>query len=149
MLLFVDGFLPSFLHVRRKKKKKKMVEDEGKGNKSVSFGIVGEWCSVLYLKHHKVAVVDVVVGIDEVVGDGDIGTGHERFGLFVIVGNLGRCRGLLLLPLHALNLELGFDVADDEDEDEDDCVEDPDSDPCCAFPLPAFNEAAHFFLVGC
>lgn len=49
----------------------------------------------------------------------------------------------VVLLLHALNLELGFD------KDEDSC-EDPESDPCCRsdFFLPAFNEATNFNLLG-
>lgn len=68
-------------------------------------------------------------------------------------------RLLLPLPLHALNSELGFGFAvvvvvvvveDDggDDNDDDGSFEDPDSVPCCDFPLPAFN-GGHFifFLV--
>lgn len=84
----------------------------------------------------------------EVVGfDGGSGAGIGKLALaddasdllFVVKANLGL---LLHLPLlHALNLELNFDA-------DDDSFEDPVSGPC-AFPLPAFNGAAHFFLVGC
>lgn len=55
---------------------------------------------------------------------------------------------LLHYPLHNLNLEqsygdedlVGFvDVGDKEDDDDDLFWEDPDSDPCSAYLLPAFN----------
>ena len=57
-----------------------------------------------------------------------------------------------------MNLESDFEDEDDEvvvvvaaedDDDDDDSCEDPESDPCCDFPLPAFNEALHLFLMGC
>lgn len=74
------------------------------------------------------------------------GGGHEKLGAFV--ENLGRLLRLLLLllllpQLHALNSQLDFAAA--ADDDSDDSFEDPDSGPL-AFPLPAFN-GQHFILL--
>lgn len=138
-------------------------EDEVVGVGKIVFLVVAMGLTSLCLNLHRIGVVV-----------GDIGIGHERLGLDVVVGigigigigvgmgerNLGLLRLLLLRLLHdddALNLEPeGFDDAVDDDADAvavavaDD--EDPDSDPCCVFfPLPAFNEAAplRFFLLPC
>ncbi|KAE9617028.1 hypothetical protein Lalb_Chr03g0031041 [Lupinus albus] len=61
----------------------------------------------------------------------------HRFDVVVVVVGIGESFGFLPLLYGALNLELdeGFD-------DEDESYEDPDSDPCCDFPLPAFNQYA-------
>lgn len=94
----------------------------------------------------------------------DIGDGQERVivddGRNVVVLVVGDdivllLLLLLLLPL-VLNLRLSPDdfVADVDDVvvvdnggGDDDSLEDPDSGPCCAFSVPAFNEG-HFSLVG-
>ena len=43
--------------------------------------------------------------------------------------------------LHQLNLKPDYDFDFDEFDDggSGDVSEDPDSDPCCAFPVPAFD----------
>lgn len=164
MLFLVDGgdvFLPSFLHIRPEIVTMMMMmegEEEGEAvegekivSSAVAVGLAGR-CRNL----RKTGVVGVV---------GDTGVGHERLGLgvgesedvvWLMDGEKNLVRLLLLLRplLHALNLGPGFE-ADDDGADavaDDDSCEDPDSDPCCcrccAFPLPAFNEAVHFFLVG-
>ena len=72
-------------------------------------------------------------GIDGgIAGNGKLGLDGDDF-LFVVMENLD---GVVLL-LSDLNLG-----------NNDDSFEDPDSVPC-AFPLPAFNGTANFFLVGC
>lgn len=84
---------------------------------------------------HTKTVDDFGSGID---GNGKLGLDAVDDGddfLFVVMENLDGV--LLLLLLSDLNLG-----------NNDDSFEDPDSVPC-AFPLPAFNGTANFFLVGC
>jgi hypothetical protein len=139
-LWLAGGSLPFFLHIRWKLLLKKGQEEERKSASS------------------RVGVAALVVvsrlNLHTNVGDGDIGRGYGSLALalalapddddeeilFPVRENLGLLL-LLLLLLHTLNLELlvGFDGGDDS-------FEDPDSGPC-AFPLPAFNGAPHFFLV--
>ena len=85
---------------------------------------------------HTKTVDDFGSGIDGgIAGNGKLGldaVDGDDF-LFVVMENLD---GVVLL-LSDLNLG-----------NNDDSFEDPDSVPC-AFPLPAFNGTANFFLVGC
>ena len=116
-----------------------MVEEEG--GKSVSLvaevGLRAPCCKIVV---HVVVVDDGGVEI----GGYEIGVGHVAF--------------LLLLPpgwLHVLCWRPDFDGeidAEDEGDDDDDgdSCEDPESEPCWCwdFPLPAFDEALHLFLMG-
>lgn len=87
---------------------------------------------------HTKTVDDFGSGIDGgIAGNGKLGldaVDGDDF-LFVVMENLD---GVLLLLLLLSGLNLG---------NNDDSFEDPDSVPC-AFPLPAFNGTANFFLVG-
>ncbi|KAA8523975.1 hypothetical protein F0562_010595 [Nyssa sinensis] len=78
-----------------------------------------------YLIFHTIAADGDVL---ELVGDIDGGV-HGRLVLSLI--------GHGPLLLHVLKLEPGFGF---DDVAADDSSEDPDSDPCCAFPVPAFLE---------
>lgn len=106
-------------------------------SESVSLGFVVVRVS---LGLHTKPVDDFGSGIDGgIAGNGKLGLGavdddDDDF-LFVVMENLDDV--LLLLLLSDLNLG-----------NNDDSLEDPDSVPC-AFPLPAFNGTANFFLVGC
>ena len=110
-------------------------EQEEEGKKIVSLADL----AALYPKlHKKIAVA---------VADAEVACNGEDIG--AVMENLGRLRRLL--PPLASNSELlGFDSDDtDCDGDDDSCFEDPDSDPCCCdFPLPAFDEAVNFILLG-
>ncbi|TKY66450.1 hypothetical protein E2542_SST09322 [Spatholobus suberectus] len=130
-----------------------VVAVEEEGDKAVSL-MVGVGLIAPRLNLCKIVVVVVVVDDDDDdddVVDGDVGVGYE-----IGEDEIGGLLGFLLLPLlRVLNLEPDFDDDDDDDEvvadDDDNSCEDPESDPCwwCDFPLPAFNEALHLFLVGC
>lgn len=105
-------------------------------SESVSLGFVVVRVS---LGLHTKPVDDFGSGIDGgIAGNGKLGLGavddddDDDF-LFVVMENLDD----VLLLLSDLNLG-----------NNDDSFEDPDSVPC-AFPLPAFNGTANFFLVGC
>ncbi|KAF3960265.1 hypothetical protein CMV_015004 [Castanea mollissima] len=104
-------------------------------SESVSLGFVVVRVS---LGLHTKTVDDFGPGIDGgIAGNGKLGLGavdddDDDF-LFVVMENLD---GVVVL-LSDLNLG-----------NNDDSFEDPDSVPC-AFPLPAFNGTANFFLVGC
>lgn len=99
-----------------------------------------------------------IVGVVESTGDENerlglgvgVGVGHdsEDAGVFQMKEMNFVHHFLLHYPLHNLNLEqsygdeglVGFvDVGDKEDDDDDLFWEDPDSDPCSAYLLPAFN----------
>lgn len=105
-------------------------------SESVSLGFVVVRVS---LGLHTKPVDDFGSGIDGgIAGNGKLGLGavdddEDDDFLFVVMENLDD----VLLLLSDLNLG-----------NNDDSLEDPDSVPC-AFPLPAFNGTANFFLVGC
>jgi len=153
LLPVVDGVvaLPFFLHVRMKQATKAaVVAAEEAVGKTVS-SVVGVGLRSPCLNLCKIVVVVVLVD-DEEVGIG-YGIGEDENEILGLLGFL------LLGLLHVLlNLESDFEDEDDEvvvvvaaedDDDDDDSCEDPESDPCCDFPLPAFNEALHLFLMGC
>jgi len=91
-----------------------------------------------------------IVGVVESTGDESerlgLGVGHdsEDAGVFQM-REMNFVHHFLLLhyPLHNLNLEQSYGgeglVGDKDDDDDDLFWEDPDSDPCSPYLLPAFN----------